>query len=257
MRDVEQQQFPVFGPGKTFVKGYARQPALAKAAQQPTGHRHALVHLHLRDQLGVVLDQTVLVSRHQKPMSQFHCRVQFALGDPFGVRLEQREDLLGAGDALALEQRGVHQANVVSQGLVMEDLGGVAQRALGQTQHLAQQSMIIGQVLQPSVVGVQAQAHDPQHQDLPPVHAGAAGQLLVGQHLLWEQRRGACYQLSYTFQMRSRTEYVRPEEVAERRREIAEYKRYKRLSARWVALSLQRAKLRVKEARAAGVANPP
>ena len=30
-----------------------------------------------------------------------------------------------------LEQRGVHQANVVSQGLVMEDLGGIAPRVLG------------------------------------------------------------------------------------------------------------------------------
>ena len=72
-----------------------------------------------------------------------------------------------------------------------------------------------------------------------------------------QQRRGAYYQLSYTFQMRSRTEYVRPQEVAQLRWELAQYKCYKRLSARWVALSLQRAKLRVKEARAAGAANPP
>ena len=72
-----------------------------------------------------------------------------------------------------------------------------------------------------------------------------------------QQRRGAYYQLSYTFQMRSRTEYVRPEEVAPLRREIAEYKRYRRLTARWVALSLQRAKLRVKGARATGAANAP
>ena len=71
-----------------------------------------------------------------------------------------------------------------------------------------------------------------------------------------QQRRGAYYQLSYTFQMRSRTEYVRPQEVAQLRRELAEYKHYKRLSARWVALSLRRAKLRVKGGRAANVANP-
>jgi hypothetical protein len=71
-----------------------------------------------------------------------------------------------------------------------------------------------------------------------------------------QQRQGAYYQLSYTFQMRSRTEYVRPEEVAPLRRELAEYKRYKRLSARWVALSLQRSQLRVKQAREAGVARP-
>jgi hypothetical protein len=80
---------------------------------------------------------------------------------------------------------------------------------------------------------------------------------LTRQYRRPQQRRGAYYQLSYTFQMRSRTEYVRPQEVAQLRRELAEYKRYKRFSARWVALSLQRAKLRVKGARALGATNPP
>jgi hypothetical protein len=69
-----------------------------------------------------------------------------------------------------------------------------------------------------------------------------------------QQRRGAYYQLSYTFQMRSCTEYVRPEAVAEVRQETARYKRYKRLNARWVSLAIRRAKLRVKLARAAGPA---
>jgi hypothetical protein len=78
---------------------------------------------------------------------------------------------------------------------------------------------------------------------------------LTRQYRRPQQRRGAYYQISYTFQMRSRTEYVRPEEVAPLRREIAEFKRYRRLNARWVALALRRAKLRVKEARAAGAAN--
>ena len=89
----------------------------------------------------------------------------------------------------------------------------------------------------------------------------ALGPMLPGtltrQYRRPQQRRGAYYQLSYTFQMHSRTEYVRPEEVAQLRGELAEYKRYKRLSARWVALSLQRGKLRVKGARAAGAANAP
>ena len=71
------------------------------------------------------------------------------------------------------------------------------------------------------------------------------------------QRRGAYYQLSYTFRMQSRTEYVRPQEVAQLRRELVEYKRYKRLTVQWVALSLRRAKLRVKVARAATAPNPP
>jgi hypothetical protein len=80
---------------------------------------------------------------------------------------------------------------------------------------------------------------------------------LTRQYRRPREGRGAYYQLSYTFQMRSRTEYVRPQEVVQLRRELAEYKRYKRLTARWVALSLQRAKLRVQGARAADAANPP
>ena len=80
---------------------------------------------------------------------------------------------------------------------------------------------------------------------------------LTRQYRQPQQRRGAYYQLSYTFQMRSRTEYVRPAEVAQLRRELAEYKRYKRLTARWVVLSLQRSRLRLKAARAAGAMNPP
>jgi len=67
-----------------------------------------------------------------------------------------------------------------------------------------------------------------------------------------QQRRGAYYQLSYTFQMRSHTEYVRPEELPQLRGELAEHRRYKQLTARWVGLSLRRAKLRIQEARGAG-----
>ena len=73
-----------------------------------------------------------------------------------------------------------------------------------------------------------------------------------------QQRHGAYYQLSYTFQMRSRTEYVRAEELAQVRREVAQYRRYKRLNAQWVALALQRAQLRVRLARGgAQIQRPP
>ncbi len=80
---------------------------------------------------------------------------------------------------------------------------------------------------------------------------------LTRQYRQPQQRRGAYYQLSYTFQMRSRTEYVRPTEAAQLRRELAEYKRYKRLTARWVGLSLQRSKLQLKASRAATAMDPP
>ena len=65
------------------------------------------------------------------------------------------------------------------------------------------------------------------------------------------QRRWGYYQLSYTFQSQSRTEYVRPGELAEVGQELANYGRFRQLTARWVALALQRARLRLELGRAA------
>ena len=45
---------------------------------------------------------------------------------------------------------------------------------------------MIGQVLHPIPIHVQAQAHDAQDEDLPEVHAGAAGGLLAGEDLGFE-----------------------------------------------------------------------
>ncbi len=69
---------------------------------------------------------------------------------------------------------------------------------------------------------------------------------LTRQYRRPQQRQGSYYQLSYTFEMKSRTEYVRAEEVAELRRQIGEYRRYKKLAAQWVALAVRRAQLRRK-----------
>jgi ribosomal protein L29 len=49
-----------------------------------------------------------------------------------------------------------------------------------------------------------------------------------------KNQSGPYYQLSYTRQMKSRTEYVARENVREVRREIANYKRFKALSEEWV-----------------------
>ena len=57
------------------------------------------------------------------------------------------------------------------------------------------------------------------------------------------RRRGAYSQLSYTYRMKSRTEYVRPDDLARVRSEITTFKRFKRLTARWIALALQRSRL--------------
>ena len=58
-----------------------------------------------------------------------------------------------------------------------------------------------------------------------------------------EQHTGAYWQISYTRQMKSRTEYVRREWVKELRRQIATHKRFKRLVDQWIDLSIKHSKL--------------
>ncbi len=61
-----------------------------------------------------------------------------------------------------------------------------------------------------------------------------------------KQQTGAYYQLSYTLDMRSRTEYIRKPWVSDIRRQVKRYKRYKQLNAEWVSLSIEHSKLTMK-----------
>jgi hypothetical protein len=67
-----------------------------------------------------------------------------------------------------------------------------------------------------------------------------------------KQRTGAYWQISYTRQMKSRTEYVRKEYVKEVRRQTATHKRFKRLVDQWTDLSIEHSRLtmRIAEPRA-------
>ncbi len=65
------------------------------------------------------------------------------------------------------------------------------------------------------------------------------------------RRQGAYYQLSYTYRMKSHTEYVPKSQVAMVRYEIAVYHRFRKLTAQWVDLALQRSRLRMRLARSA------
>ncbi len=64
-----------------------------------------------------------------------------------------------------------------------------------------------------------------------------------------ESSTGAYWQISYTRQMKSRTEYVRQEWVAEIREQIAMHKRFKRLIDQWLDLSIERSQLAIKIAK--------
>jgi len=61
-----------------------------------------------------------------------------------------------------------------------------------------------------------------------------------------QQQTGAYYQLSYTLDMRSRTEYIRKDCVSDVRRQVKQYKRHKQLNAEWVSLSIEHSKLAMK-----------
>ena len=58
-------------------------------------------------------------------------------------------------------------------------------------------------------------------------------------------KKGPFYQLSYTHKMKSRTEYVRPGNVAAIRKEIAQYKKYKKLTDRFIDLSIELSKAKI------------
>ena len=57
---------------------------------------------------------------------------------------------------------------------------------------------------------------------------------------------GAYYQLSFTLNMKSRTDYISRDAVKDVRRQVGNYKRFKSLSAEWVALSIEQSRLKQK-----------
>ena len=68
--------------------------------------------------------------------------------------------------------------------------------------------------------------------------------LITRQYRLPKEKKRPFYQLSYTHRMRSRSEYVRPENLAALRRETANFKQFKKLVDRWVELALAASQLR-------------
>jgi hypothetical protein len=61
-----------------------------------------------------------------------------------------------------------------------------------------------------------------------------------------QHRYGPYYQLSYTWNMKSRTQYIARDHVREVRRQIAAYKRFKALTTQWIALSIEHSRLKMK-----------
>ena len=60
-----------------------------------------------------------------------------------------------------------------------------------------------------------------------------------------KSQSGPYYQLSYTRDMRSRTDYIHKDCVREVRRLVGNYKRFKSLTTEWVDLSIEQSRLKI------------
>ena len=58
------------------------------------------------------------------------------------------------------------------------------------------------------------------------------------------KKHGPYYQLSYTHKGRSKSEFVKKEDLAAVKKQLKNYQRFKKLTADWVDLSLKLARLR-------------
>jgi hypothetical protein len=63
------------------------------------------------------------------------------------------------------------------------------------------------------------------------------------------KKHGPFYQLSYAHQGKSSTRFVRRGYVSQIKKELAAYKRFRKLIQSWVALELTRSQLRLEQAR--------
>ena len=63
------------------------------------------------------------------------------------------------------------------------------------------------------------------------------------------KKQGAYWQISYTHKMRSRSEYVRAEHLRAVRTELANFRKFRLLTGRWIELSLDLSRLKRKPPR--------
>jgi len=64
-----------------------------------------------------------------------------------------------------------------------------------------------------------------------------------------KEKKGGFYQISYTYRMKSKTEYVKAEFVQDLTGQIATFKRFKKLIQQWVGLSIRHSQMKIKLAK--------
>jgi hypothetical protein len=64
-----------------------------------------------------------------------------------------------------------------------------------------------------------------------------------------KEKKGGFYQISYTYRMKSKTEYVKAEFVPHLKGQIATFKRFKRLMQEWIDLAIRHSQVKIKLAK--------
>ena len=61
-----------------------------------------------------------------------------------------------------------------------------------------------------------------------------------------KKKTGGYYQLNYMHRMESKSEYVRPELIKTLEKQTADYKKFKKLIERWIALGIEHSRTAIK-----------
>jgi hypothetical protein len=72
---------------------------------------------------------------------------------------------------------------------------------------------------------------------------------LTRQYQKPKEKKGGFYQISYTYKMKSKTEYVRPEFVKDLKRQVANFRKFKKLVQEWIDLAIEYSHLKLKIAK--------
>jgi hypothetical protein len=64
-----------------------------------------------------------------------------------------------------------------------------------------------------------------------------------------KEKKGGFYQISYTYRMKSKTEYVKAEFVQDLTIQVATFKRFKRLMQEWIDLAIRHSQVKIKLAK--------
>ena len=68
---------------------------------------------------------------------------------------------------------------------------------------------------------------------------------LTKQYQKSAEKQGGYYQISYTYKMKSKTEYVRPEFVEDLKNQVKNFKRFKVLTQKWIDLAIEYSRLKI------------